>query len=410
MTTIRPFAWLSLLTLAACADAAGPTPPVPAPRLQPWALEIDGAPALAVGILDTKENVHCAFRLAADGALRCLPEAPGNLWPTSRFADPGCQTPIWNAGEAEGRELAASARPVTLPQTRLACEPQRFDVAVLEPLSVRHVSYVVGAAGCELDTSEQPVPTISTVDMIVARTIAPEAWVAGTQAEGAAVSPHAHMREIVTGDGARFATEIFDDRWQQPCTVGRAEIGIACWPTTISSGGGFYADATCTAEPLMWISACSRPAFIVTTFTELYALSEPWTGPIYHHGRVCTDWGQASSEPGRDHFAARGARLDEDALAIVQDAAAGTGRFRVRGLLNRAGAFTALPLGLRHDTPPLFDTTTNEGCVPTWTSDGPVRCVPESVHLSNLIGVDAPIPLDGFPQLTERNGVTGRSR
>jgi hypothetical protein len=380
MTSLA-FRLIAVSILAGCSKE--PVAPPAGARLQPWELQAEGAPALRVGILDTREDVHCTFRLAADGQLRCLPIGPEELWPSGRFADAACQAPFWSARRAQGLALSESGRPVALPTPSQGCQPRRHGVVSMRALPDGHAAFTLDGGRCVPDTSEQPTPSVETVDLVVERTFEAARWALGTETDGVALTERLSVRDVVTDDGARFATTLVDSRWQQPCRLApQGDRGLACWPSSVNALYGFFADATCAATPLVWVPSCERPAFIQDTSTSLFEVGAPWTGTIYQLARTCAGWGQGAAEVTSDRYVQRGAPLGADALSFPTEATTGTGRFRLRGVRDRGGAFAALPSDLqRIDVPAYADMVTGEDCWPAWTTEGRVRCIPKSVNV-----------------------------
>ncbi|MEI9954377.1 MAG: hypothetical protein WDO74_36765 [Pseudomonadota bacterium] len=360
-------------------------PPLPSSnsRLEAWQLEAEGAPPLVLGtrFWDTQQQVFCSFVHAENGELRCFPDVPANYSYSDTYADPECRKDIAWIYQADGQRPAARpwARPLLPQVVAPPCEPTRYQA--LRAISEDNPWFRVGPNGCK-EVNDPPVPL--QLKMIVD---APENWELGTERDGPRLTDRLHAVNVTMADGGGFVTGFVDERWKVACTLARGAAGVECRsPTASARSGTLFADDACMAD-LVASEKCQEPGF------ELYdgaprALGAPFTGAFFEHrpgAPACQVAGTTdSASAGGILFFRKGAPLTvaETAAAPVRLGTLGTGRLRLRGLIDETGALLAIgaptfPSG----SYPYFDSVANEDCQPLWTPDGQVRCVPVSVAL-----------------------------
>jgi hypothetical protein len=361
--------------------AGGPTEPTNT-RLEAWQLEAEGAPALPLGgFWDTAEQVACQFRLAADGLLRCLPDQPDGFSGTDTFADPQCQQTIFVAFRSDGQ--AASSRPWTVPIAQTACEPVRYQP--LRPIPADSALYRVGdtGSGCQrIPAGELSFPQL----MMVADT--PDRWQPGTESDGRRLSDRLRTMEIATADGVRFVSRVIDDRWTADCAFypPTAADGVECRPPTVTATGSLFADDACMTNELISVLGCGPPPALIQRGSARFALGAQFLGTPFQLDpkRGClTGTAPPADGPTGTHLYLVGASAGADAIATARRGTAGTGRFRLQGLLDAHDALVAIGAnlypyggGARY-----ADSVANEDCSPVWTPDGAVRCAPASVAI-----------------------------
>jgi hypothetical protein len=364
-------------------------------RLDTWRLEADGTGPLVLGIWDTRENVHCRFVPDEDGQLRCLPEVARYLFGQGNtFADARCQQPVWVVQEDE--EKTPIRRPWSQALSQSDCGAVRYQV--LRPVPEASPLYSTSTGGCKAIKQSDILST--SVPQLPLMPDPPDRWELGTESTDVRLSDRLRVVEDVTPDGARFTNRIVDDRWGMACSMTSDFVtaGIVCHPPSISDGTNMFSDATCTT-PIYELPACQQAAFIGGRGHPAYAFGALYSGDWYKLGLVC----EKSPAPLRsDASAARyylkGGLLDTDVEAPVrEDNVPGTGRFRLRGVLDPNGLVASLPKDLLYGGyRPFFDTVANEDCRPMWTPDGQVRCAPLSTALVTPYFTDAQCKVPGY--------------
>jgi hypothetical protein len=387
---MRLVVWWSgaALLLSACgrtgATDAEQTPSTP--RLQAWQLETEGAEPLVVGIFDTKEQTHCGFRADTEGTTRCLPLPVSALELTTNFADSECRRSVYRAVQPATRAVAlAAGQPLTVPLPVDGCE-QRYAVAQLVPLAdATPLFFDTGTCQRSAAAANPVVPDLGQAqDYVIDEVIPPERYVSGKEVDGPLLAERLRVRQIEDGDGFRFTQQLFDETWQKPCSL-TALDALGCMPSSLDDTTLFHVDAQCEGEQLWRSPACSEPAFI-GNYSDFYALGEVWAGPVFERGKGCREWIVPGSS---DEFYTRGAALGNDAIATPAWAQAGSGRLQLRGLQGDDGELVVLSDALFDATttptirysgsaPRYYDTSIASGCRPVWTTQGDVRCVPDT--------------------------------
>ncbi len=360
-------------------------PPLPSSnsRLEAWQLEAEGAPPLVLGsrFWDTQQQVFCSFVHAENGELRCFPDVPANHSYSDTYADPECKKDIAWIYQADGQKPAARpwAQPLLPQAPALPCEPTRYQA--LRPISEDNPWFRIGANGCQ-QVSDPPVPL--QLKMVVD---APENWQLGTERDGPRLTNRLHAVQVTMADGGGFVTRFVDERWKVSCTLSRGAMGVECRsPTTSARYGALFADDACQVD-LVAGEKCQEPGFGIYNGAA-YALGAPFAGVFFEHragAQACQVAGATDNASAAGIlFFRKGAPLTaaETAPMPVREGTLGSGRLRLRGLVDETGALLAIgaptfPSG----SYPYFDSVANEDCQPLWTPDGHVRCVPASVAL-----------------------------
>jgi hypothetical protein len=374
-------------------DSDDPSPSAKSePRLVPWQLEAEGAEPLVVGIFDSEREQPCSFLPDVAGQLRCLPLAPGPLELTSSFADARCTEPIYRAT----LPVAGALRGAPLEPMALALEPdgceQRYAVAKLRELAADAPHYVMfNGESCGLNMAGPP-PYLAgdVVDFARGDAHDPKQLVSGKIVPGALLGERIRLHEVEAADGSRFQHSLSDEHWQKPCKLSEMRGSLSCLPASIRDTTNFHVDTACEGESLWYAEACSDPAFI-GLYDELYALGEPWQGPVFEDGKGCRET-QFPPDSGV-RFYRRGEQLGEEALAAADWFQTGSGQLELRGLRGEDEELVVLsnwlfgdPQVLREQPtstagPRYLNRETGVECAPVWASDGEVRCVPSTVQL-----------------------------
>jgi hypothetical protein len=388
---MRLVVWWSgaALLLSACgrtgATDAEQTPSTP--RLEAWQLETEGAEPLVVGIFDTKEQTHCAFRPDTAGTTRCLPLPVSALELTTNFADSECRRSVYRAVQPAARAVdLAAGQSLTVPLPVEGCE-QRYAVAQLAPLTdTTPLFFDTGSCRRSAAAANPVLADLGQAqDYVIDEVVAPERYVSGTAVDGPLLGERLRVRQIESGDGFRFTQQLFDETWQKPCSLSTQRDALGCMPSSLGDTTSFHVDAQCEGQQLWRSPSCSEPAFI-GNYGDFYALGELWAEPVFERGKGCREWTVPGSS---DEFYTRGDALGNDAIATPAWAQAGSGRLQLRGLQGDDGELVVLSDALFDATttptvrysgsvPRYYDTSIASGCRPVWTTQGDVRCVPET--------------------------------
>jgi hypothetical protein len=393
---MRLVGWLCVgLGLVACGRTQRPDPDAAGAlggaggagaRLVPWQLEADGTEPLVLGAYDTELGQHCRFAYDAEGTLRCLPPVPGLLRATFDYADSGCERPLYASERATASAVrVAGGRAVSLPPPLDSCAEQ-YAVGILQEVAESAPRYFKTEAGCAMTAGLPPDLQQAEVEFAVDEVIEPARFVSGTPVDGALLAGRLRVREVETEQGFRAQLQLVDQRWQKACSLKPFGEDVECVPATIDDYPSFFVDQECVAQPLWRAPACVEPAFIAATDGR-YALGEQWTGPIFQLAKVCESWRPAAASG--DRFFAQGAALDESAVAKAAWLRTGDERLGLRALRGDDGQPVTLAdelfdsSSLRRATGELHssryhDALLEQDCSPVFTTDGEVRCVPET--------------------------------
>lgn len=385
------WSWWSVAALLLCAcgkTGANDGKQAPStPRLAAWRLETEGAEPLVVGIFDTKEQTHCGFLRDVEGTTRCLPLPISALELTTNFSDSECRRSVYRAVQPAARAVdLAAGRPLTVPLPMDGCE-QRYAVARLVPLTdTTPLFFDTGTCRRSAADANPVLPDLGQAqDYVIEEVVPPARYVTGKEVDGPLLAERLRVRQIEASDGFRFTQQLFDETWQKPCSLTTQQGALGCMPSSLGDNTPFHVDAQCTGEELWRSPSCSEPAFIGNQ-SEFHELGELWTGPVFELGKGCSEWAVPGSS---DQFYTRGAALGSDAVAAPTWAQAGSGRLQLRGLQGDDGELVALTDALfdaastpsaryAGSVPRYYDTSIASGCRPVWTTQGEVRCVPET--------------------------------
>ena len=353
---------------------AGPSPV--ASRLLPWQLTSPGMPPLVLGIYDSEQQVHCEFMADEVGDLRCLPLVPDELPDHGQFADPSCQTPLFDSAILAH---APTTKPVSIPlSSGVPCGKARHLVGHLTSLPAGSARYARDQQGnCVSSPSDLGGLAIGLTDITP-----PSVWQAGIETAGAFVTPRLRVTEVQTADGARFPSALADERWAEPCTlVSAPSEQVGCWPSGALRADSLFSDAQCQSQ--IWRSDGCLPAPFGDDGSSFFSLL-PYSGPVFRSGLVCFARA-AETDPGAAYFS-RGSQLAGDVLGLVQWQLAGTGRFQHRVLVDDQARPVALGDGIWQALYPSLRIEDRQSAVPCqvfWTDRG-VRCLPDSVYVNTL--------------------------
>lgn len=363
-------------------------------RLDTWRLEADGTGPLVLGIWDTRENVHCRFVPDETGQLRCLPEVARYLFGQGNtFADARCQQPVWVVQQDEDK--SPLRRPWSQALSQAGCGAVRYQV--LRPVPEASALYSTSSGPCKAIKQSDILST--SVPQLPLTPDPPDRWETGTESTDVRLSDRLRVVEDVTPEGARFANRIVDDRWGMACSMTSDFVGdgIVCRPPSIDDYGSTFSDAACTAQ-LYALPACQQAAFIGGRGQPAYNLGALYLGDWYRRALGCEKSPvPTSSDPSATRYYLRGDLLDATEAPVREDNAPGTGRFRVRGVVDMTGAVVPLPKDLLFGGyRPFFDTVANEDCRLIWTPDGQVRCAPLSTAVVTPYFTDNQCKVPGY--------------
>jgi hypothetical protein len=373
------------------AGVEAPVDGLGASRLVPWQLEADGTAPLVMGIFDQQEKVHCRFLPDETGQLRCLPVALATFKETAWFSDAACTKRIYVTDAVVGPTWVD--RPTALPLPRDACGPYRYVVATLKvsPASAPHF----GGAACA-QIQPPPDPGFGHAEMTVNEVQSPDRWATGTEvAAGPLIGARMRVNLVEAPDGTRFAADLTDQRWDKPCRLAASADGARCLTNAPGASVG-VAGAMCVGPPVWLSHACDDPPFVAaSSMQDGLARGAVWSGPVSHGGHGCLKVPGGSTIDGPDVFFEAGATIADAVMAPQPWKAAGTGRLRLRGLVDDGGEVVTPPMPLLLPGGPVlqggpalyFDSVANTMCNPVRAPDGQLRCVPTTVGLAvNLAG------------------------
>jgi hypothetical protein len=381
------------LSLLACGKTRGHDgeggPGTTAARLVAWQLVAEGAPPLTVGVLDSEREQHCQFLPDETGKLRCLPLAPPSLELRYAHLDADCSSPVYRAHHLSDPS-SIEGRDVALPLPKQGCE-QRYVVGRLRRVASDEARFVGEPGQCVLEEEGALSTDENTHDFVLDERSDPAAWVGAREQDGPLAEDRLRLRQFVAEDESVFDAGLVDEKWSRPCALRDIEERLHCLAPTLSDPTDYFVDASCSGDGLYPEDTCAPAAYLGdwTRPSELFALGEPWTDPVYRKGLECDP---LTARPEGQRFVQRGPELGADAVARAEWTREGSDRLRLLGLRGDGGA--QLPLA-----DPLFDTSSfrrypfeshrprfydeqlEAGCVPVWTADAGVRCVPETTNV-----------------------------
>jgi hypothetical protein len=264
-------------------------------RLRLVIREHDDGSSEVVELHDVERDEVCAYRLAADGRLRCLPKP---VW-TIRYLDEGCTEPVAVlvlGGPGPAPSSVRSYMDVASCGERWRHEVHKLG-ALLE-LTAGTALYRLGAGGCVASASSREEDRHAEV----VRPIAPDELAAGLEGWGGG---RIMMRHIASDDGSRWcdtATLLDRDLDDQPCEVAVGEDGaIRCLPRPAQLRHGF-SDPDCTSEvTVVHEESCAEepPRFAgeyvpdaeCTARRRFRTVGAEVTEPLYRsYGEMCEVW------------------------------------------------------------------------------------------------------------------------
>jgi hypothetical protein len=360
-------------------------------RLVPWEVDSDGSPPLVMGIYDQQEKVHCRFLLDETGQLRCLPIANATFAQTAWFSDAACTKRIYDT--AATFSSTWTDHPTAVPLPRIACEAQRYAVATLKT-SPGGAPHFGGTPCAQVQPSVQlPFVPYGQSEVTVAEAQAPDRWQTGLEVDGPRIGNRMRVKVVAAPDGARFVDSFVDEHWSRPCHLVANGDDVYCQgPAALAIAG--MEGATCAGRPVWRAHACDDPAFLLQsagTSPRAFDVGPAWTGPVSTSGHGCRVVSGTSTVDGPDLFFETGASITEAIMTSQPWQPAGTGRLRLRGLVDDDGnvaTFPSLLLWSEYDGAVIvgaharyFDATANVTCNPIRTPEGQLRCVPTTTAL-----------------------------
>jgi len=339
---------------------------------------------------DSDLGVPCAFRLATDGILRCLPLAD-RLVETIAYVDAGCTEPAqaYACGDVRYRlEATPQMRddPCELPQTV-------YEVREVEPVAG---ALYVDDGGC--------APLTAGVALVGGRdgaVVPPSRFVSATIEERRTVQG-VGVRDLVAEDGARLRQGLFVDP-DGPCRIRYLEgLGPRCVPDNaaiVGAGPGvswWWSSPSCDDGELAYTasSVCDEPPvrvaleFATLDAPRLHRVGAPFTGPTAWDDRLGTcDATDVADTPWTLHPVVgpgTATTLAPLTLEVVEGSPVGFAWFVDEFGLRVAEGFFEGRLGRSAAGP--FETDAGAPCRGVLTADGAARCVPAGTR---TLGDDA---------------------
>jgi hypothetical protein len=232
-------------------------------------------------------NLPCSMGHAADGSVRCITNTPVTST-TSRFGDPGCQTPVASSPAACPRV------PVVL-KGAVGC-PSRIVVRRggdrLQPTYGKTVVLGSGDGGVSNECRASPESGYPIGDELP-----PSSFPPGT--DTLLPGPgRLHQRLYTTSVGSQRTPRALDDKLGVDCSAVRAEDDrMRCLPADAAGISGYFADAGCqVALAYTSTGACFVPyarspeRAVCRPRNTIFKLGPKHGGPAYQvKAGVCTE-------------------------------------------------------------------------------------------------------------------------
>lgn len=321
--------------------------------------------AVFAGYRDTQQGQACAFAVAGDGVLRCLPSGGGVASASTSvryFADAACSRPI-----------------ATYAGGPCATPPRTISISDASSCPSRSRQYAVGArvsgyAGYSRDDTGACVSvgfSTNTELYEIGVELAPSTWVAAREQAAPAVSGLARI-DLVAEDGARGLSAFVDAARGASCNFRIAADGAArCVPSSAAYvTTSMFADAACSAAlATRSTSSCPAPAFALastqagcTTQTRVHATG-PSAAPYYASPTGCAPFASGISQ----QYYRVGVEVPASSFAQGSLEPRGAGGLRAVELVVRGGERYLSSIEEVHS---------GQRCSFRVAGDGAVRCVP----------------------------------
>jgi hypothetical protein len=322
------------------------------PRIQALSVQGAGLQPLVLGALDTQLGFACDFRLASDGKLRCLPQAPYS----GVFLDESCQRRVfWGLSDRRRQLLAEPSAPKYVAaqvEGRSACdEAVRYEVHSIEP--VREDAYYVRQADRCVRISVDP-----TDQHYVSTGVVNPATLAEAEPMLLERSANFSMRAARTSDGTIFELGLHSLELNVGCSLD----AHVCLPEVAMVVRGF-SDANCQA-PLPLLARATCPSTRWARFDDgpkvwLQPLGAAYTGSRFelYSATSCLP----SQDPSTLYAVEPGVQPAPTVAFATQD----VDRLSLQGISD--GSVWLQGLYFSHE---------NLVCSPTLSETAGIRCVP----------------------------------
>jgi len=338
-----------------------------------------------VNFHDTDLDVPCAFTLASDEVLRCLPVTALQLG--TAYLDANCQQPV-NAYPCDAPlydRLAVSR------ELDDECDPDGFVVEVREVAIVEPVDGVFTNATGSCEPWPGDPPVVGQVGALVD----PATFVAGTVEERVTRQGFG-VREIVADDGAQRHLDLFTEADGDCAMRYLADLGPRCVPANVAILGAgpevdwWFGDAQCATTPLAYRAAnpCDEAPRVAIEFADfegpvLHRLGPAWSEPIAYDDRTDTCDETTVSETPWTLYPVTGPGTDQTlpplTLEVETGSPVGFTTFVDGFGLELAPGFAEGRLGSGAGGP--FQRPDGTPCSPFLTEDGAARCVGAEVAI-----------------------------
>ena len=344
-------------------------------RLRIEWFEPDSGPAQVTGIFDTELGIPCAFRVAADKVLRCLPttDAKGLHFDAAT----GDAIPV--------RAVTEACMPSYLVDhdaaTNLDCEARGW--VVFEPGEFRtEVCSGISGGSCISTSGPDGDAPPGSGYLFLGDPVDPATFVAGDITTPAGDTRLRH-RFLEAEDGARIGWDVFDTELEGPCAFGRTEAGeLRCLPEAPYEALAYLEaeDAWVPFEP--GNTACPPDRIGRVESPSNYSCEEA-TQAVYGVGDdvdevcttttngACSSWRVLGEDaPAGATFFLAGEELDPSAFVLGERGQAdGDGRIVATEVVTDDGFRVASGL---------MDTVLGEACSFSIAADGVRRCLPQT--------------------------------
>jgi hypothetical protein len=339
-------------------------------------LEVAGSVKHFVTWHDTELDIDCSFALDAEGTERCL---PGFGVGFTAYSDDQCKKPVLVFG-------AADARPAYVqdPKYEFTCGQGAHYLEVGDTTDVAAV-FADSGGDCIAGAALADYQVVATLGAPVADSI----FVAAAKAIREPRDERVAANVRIASDGSREVTSFFDLGREAECNpLEHAGAGYACVPWDRAYIEVFFSDATCETpaayHPAYAQQVCGRPPTIIQesipdandTFFEV---GDEVLGTVYRDdGATCEPY--ESFDAGATYFGA-GDPVPWSSFAPFSAANEGTGR--IRQVTLRGGGDVLIA---RRE---FFDSALDTPCGAVLSTDGQVRCLPQSAYTLNFFADSA---------------------
>ena len=341
-------------------------------------------------IHDNVLGLDCAWKTAADGALRCLPTNVAYAANKSglAYSDMNCQTPVY---QVYSSDCAPSAGQYVT-QGAETCPAGEHVFAIGVTISPPTTTYFLDSMGqCAYP---QPPPAGATFYTLTEAT--PSTFVSGNEVTG---SPSDNLAAVTVtgGDGSTtFETLRYTTNSSADCTYATAtDNTLRCLPSTDAAPDpGEFSDINCSVPAVTGATmSCTSIPFATTTPLSGCPLAKT----VYDVGaltptlyKVFADGCSADSVNGPTFFALGGVVSPASFTPGVRSVTPSSNRLSPRVVT--AGSLTVDSVagyasGFA-EAPVYYDNQRDEACIPAYASDSTLRCLPIPVDdISSMANV-----------------------